>query len=59
MWDSWVGKNILKVSGKPFKSGKKTDIAVAIENNPRTNELAFVLKTCGSLVNCKMCYIKE
>ena len=51
-WEFWLGKEIIKYSGNPFKSGKKIGIPVDIEINPHSQKLAFRMQEDNTLVDC-------
>jgi len=43
VWVSWVDKEIIKHSGKPFKSGYKKGTIISININPNSNKIAFLM----------------
>ena len=55
-YSTWIGRKIMKLSGKPFKSGSKTGIPKSLEINPNSEKLAFVLDD-DSIVDCYSCCI--
>ena len=56
-WLSWVNEEIIKKSGKPFKSGAKIGKVVEMTINPYSDKLAF--KMCDkSIVDCHQCESK-
>ena len=57
-WNEMIGMQIEKISGKPFKSGLRSDYVISIDINPNTNKKAFRMRMCNSLVDCHMCRIK-
>jgi hypothetical protein len=57
-WYDWIGKEIIKKSDKPFKSGKKIGVPIGIEQNPNSLKLAFRMKDDNTLVDCHQCNIK-
>lgn len=58
-WDEWVGKQIIKHSGKPFKSGPKSATPLSITMNPFSGKKAFKLLECGTVVDCYQCKLEE
>jgi len=58
IWPDWIGKPIIKKSGKPFKSGLKTGTPKDITINENSGELGFLMDD-GSVVNCDICKLKE
>lgn len=40
-WPEWVGKEITKHSGKPFKSDAKIGIPISLEINEHSGKQAF------------------
>jgi len=57
-WDQWLGKQIIKHSGKPFKSRFKIGIPQEMTTNPNSNKLAFKMDD-GSVVDCHQCKLYE
>jgi hypothetical protein len=57
-WDTYIGKQIIKHSGKPFKSGKKIGIPLEITVNPNSNKKAFLMDD-GSVVDCSQTKLYE
>jgi hypothetical protein len=56
-YEEYIGKEISKRSGKPFKSGKKIGIPTSITTNAfEEDELAFNMDD-GSIVSCKQCLL--
>lgn len=55
-YDKWVGAKISKISGKPFKSGLKIDTVKEFGANPATGNPAFIMESCGSCVECRVCF---
>ncbi len=49
--ESLVGKSVIKVSGKPFKSGLKANVVRAVTVNPHTDRLAFTFFDDDSIVD--------
>lgn len=54
-WTEWIGKEIIKHSKKPFKSGKQKGIPIGTEINPNTGKLAFRMTDDNTLVDCFQC----
>lgn len=50
-WDNWIGKQVVKYSKKPFKSGKTIGIPVEVTVNPHSNKKAFKMDD-NSIVDC-------
>jgi len=50
-WKDWVGLEVAKHSGKPFKSGKSTGLVTEYTVNPHSNKVAFKMDD-GSVVDC-------
>lgn len=50
----WIGKEIFKKSGKPFKNGEKTEIVVGIRINEYSKKLAFIVSD-EVVVDCHQC----
>lgn len=57
-WQNWIGKEIIKHSDKPFKSGSKTAIPLEITINEYSQKTAFKLDD-GSVVDCHQCCLKN
>lgn len=57
-WHSMIGENIVKNSGKPFKSGKKVGLVMGVCIHDHTTNLAFVMDD-GSHVECGHCKIAD
>jgi len=51
-WPTWIGKQVSKVSGKPFKSTKKVNTVTDITVHPITGVSAFTFAEDESLVEC-------
>lgn len=49
----YVGKQVIKKSGKPFSSGFKIATVFEITKNPHTGKAGFFLDD-GSIVNCEI-----
>ncbi len=56
-WENWVGLQIIKRSGKPFKSGEKVGIVESVEINPNSDKKAFRMKEDQTLVDCHQCQL--
>ena len=52
-WKYWVGNEIVKHSGKPFKSGLKIGIPNGMGINPNSGKQAFIMDDC--YVDCYQC----
>jgi hypothetical protein len=50
-WHTWIGKEVVKHSGKPFKSGEQIGSVVAFTTNPHSGKPAFEMND-GSVVDC-------
>lgn len=50
-WINWKGKEVIKHSKKPFKSGKITGIVVDLTTNPNSGKVAFRMND-ESVVDC-------
>lgn len=57
-WHAMVGERIVKRSGKPFKSGKKVGVAMAICVHDHTTNPAFLMDD-GSQVECRRCKVAD
>jgi len=53
-WPNWVSKEIVKHSGKPFKSGKLVGVTLGMEPNPNSGKMGFKMDD-GSIVDCFQC----
>lgn len=53
-WKDYVGKEIEKHSGKPFKNGEKTNIVKGFGINPYSGKPGFVVED-DSIVDCYQC----
>jgi hypothetical protein len=47
----WIGQKVVKHSGKPFKSGKKTATVKGYASNPNSGKVAFVFEEDDSVVD--------
>ncbi len=53
-WGNWLDNEIVKHSGKPFKSGLKIGIAKKMVINEHSGKLAFLMDD-ESVVDCFQC----
>lgn len=53
-WPNWVNHEVIKHSGKPFKSGKKIGVVKELTTNPYSNKKAFKMDD-DSIVDCHQC----
>lgn len=53
-WQSWIGCQVVKKSGKPFASGSKTNTVKALVTHHITKELSFSFEEDSSIVECKV-----
>lgn len=51
---NWIGKTVIKHSGKPFKSGEITAKATALTTNPHSGKQGFEID--GNAKNIVDCY---
>mgnify|MGYP007085771800 FL=1 len=58
-YTEWIGKKICKHSDKPFKSGLKIGIPIAIETNDKSGHQSFRMKDDNTLVDCFRCKLLE
>lgn len=54
-WLGWVGRRVRKASGKPFKSGRKTNTVVGLATHPERRNACFVFAEDDSMVECWRC----
>ncbi len=54
---SLIGCSVKKVSGKPFKSGLKTNTIKGFMRHPQINRKAFTFFEDDSYVACYMCFV--
>lgn len=52
VWPTWVGKQVSKVSRKPFKSKEKLNTVKGLITHPITGHMAFTFVEDGSFVEC-------
>lgn len=57
--NNFIGKKVEKISGKPFKSGNKINTVKGIGINPNTGKECFLFNEDESLVDIRICKIKE
>lgn len=57
-WGNWIGKEIVKHSNKPFKSGNLVGVPIGTETNPYSGKKAFRMRDCDSLVDCFQCKLR-
>ena len=55
-WKNWIGKRIVKHSGKPFKSGKKIGVPQLLVENPYSGKQGFKMND-ESIVDCHQCIL--
>lgn len=58
-WQLWIGRQVVKTSRKPFKSGEKVNTVKGIVVNPQTGHNAFEFVEDGSNVECWRCKLSE
>jgi len=56
IWNTWIGLNVSKYFGKPFKNGSKIGRVISIKTNPLSNKIAFEMED-DILVDCFRCYL--
>jgi hypothetical protein len=54
-----IGKQVSKISRKPFKSGEKINTIKSVTQNPQTGNLAFEFNEDESNVECWRCKLVE
>ena len=54
-----IGRKVIKLSGKPFKSRLKTNTIKGTVTNPNTNKLAYEFFEDNSCVDTEKCQIVE
>lgn len=57
-WDKWIGLEIIKHSGKPFKSGLKIGRVRELTTNPYSLKDGFLMDD-GTIVDCHQCLLKN
>lgn len=55
-WDKWVDHEVIKHSGKPFKSGLKIGIPKGLTINIHSTKQAFLMDD-DSVVDCHQCVL--
>lgn len=50
-----IGKQVKKISGKPFQSGSKTNTVNSIGLHPITGRFVYTFEEDSSFVECKQC----
>lgn len=58
-YSEWIGKSVVKKSGKPFKSGNKVNTVIDVVVNPNTNRVAFVFSDDYSVVDAHICVLVD
>lgn len=58
IWMSWIGKRVVKKSGKPFKSKSLEEIPVEFTVNPHSSKVGFRMAD-GNIVDCHMVTLVE
>lgn len=53
----WIGKQVAKESGKPFKNGDKVVTINDICINPNTGLPAFKFEENSTIVDCHQCQV--
>ena len=53
-YQEYIGKRIIKISRKPFKSTFQIGVPIKLTINPHTNKEAFLMDD-GSIVDCFKC----
>ncbi len=58
-YQTWLGRTVMKISKKPFKSGEKLGIPIDIVINPQSPKqaLGFRMKDDDSIVDCSQCQL--
>ena len=54
-YNNYFGKQVMKVSGKPFKSGQKTNTVKGLIVHPALKVFAFTFEEDDSYVECRQC----
>lgn len=52
---SLIGTKVVKISGKPFKSGEKVGTVDGFIDHPTTGRLCFLMLEDGTHVECSRC----
>ena len=58
-WKAWIGKQVSKESGKPFKSGEKLGTVTGMITHPITKRPAFTMQEDGTYVECCRCQLES
>ena len=59
MYENMLSKKVVKISGRPFKSGDRTATTVDMVKNPHSERWAFTFEEDDSFVDCGRCKLKE
>lgn len=59
MFHHMLGKQIVKKSNRPFKSGDKVGTALSFTTNEHSGRIAFIMKEDDSVVDCFRCKLFE
>lgn len=54
-WNTWIGSQVKKKTGKPFKSGNKIGTIIGTCTHPVTNRMCFTFKEDDSYVEAFRC----
>lgn len=57
-WPSWIGKEVVKHSNKPFKSGEKIGVPKELCLNQYSGKQGFKMND-KSVVDCHQCRLVE
>lgn len=57
-YKDWIGKVVIKDSGKPFKSGMKTATVKGVVDHPIMSIPSFTFHEDDSYVECRQCSLK-
>ena len=55
----FIGKTVVKISGKPFKSGRKVNTVKEVTINPNSQKPAFSFVEDSSVVNIVSCKLHK
>ena len=55
MYEQLIGKSVQKLSGKPFKSGRKVNIVSGIVRQEFTGQPGYTFENDDSVVECWRC----
>lgn len=53
VWPTWIGQQVKKISGKPFKSGQKLNTVSCMMIHPITGRQAFGFNDDETFVECR------